>query len=378
MQSKNNECVKSCCAIIGAAIIGLAIGTSGCGRSKDTSDTAVIPPAAAPAARPPAPVVSLPVAQTPPPAQALPEFVPPAENAPVVDEKYPNLASMALMRARLADDLPEGVLLQTPELAIAAKDLDAEISKAPPQMRADLSKNSFFLLEQMATQKLIAAEARKALGVAGGDEQRMLQEYLGKIADSASVDDAEVEAFYNENRDMMAGSSLDQMKERIRQHLLQEKQGEVVDRHIRETGRRVPVKVQAAWAAAQAEAARDNPVDKARASGKPTFANFGAKGCVPCDMMEPLREEIKQEYEGRLNVVFVHVNEDHMLASRYGVRGIPHLVFFDENGRQFHTHTGYMPKEQILEVFQKKGLLDADAPDAEEGAASGNEVESGG
>jgi thioredoxin 1 len=116
------------------------------------------------------------------------------------------------------------------------------------------------------------------------------------------------------------------------------------------------VTVSAAWVKRQAELARDNPVDRARASGKPTFANFGAKGCVPCDMMEPVREAVRKKYEGKLNVVFVHVRNDQILASRYGVQGIPLLVFFDARGNEVFRHTGYFPQEKIEQKLAELGL----------------------
>jgi thioredoxin-like negative regulator of GroEL len=55
-------------------------------------------------------------------------------------------------------------------------------------------------------------------------------------------------------------------------------------------------------------------------------------------------------------VVFVHVNENPILGARYGVSGIPHLVFFDSDGQKAHEHTGFMPKEQIEEWLGKIGV----------------------
>lgn len=118
------------------------------------------------------------------------------------------------------------------------------------------------------------------------------------------------------------------------------------------------VAVSADWIKEQAPKVLDNAVDKARGNGKPTFVNFGAQGCRPCDMMDPIREKLAAEYEGQLDVVFVHVRKQQMLASRYGVRGIPHLVFFDADGKQVHTHTGFMPEEQIRKWLDKSGVKD--------------------
>jgi len=71
--------------------------------------------------------------------------------------------------------------------------------------------------------------------------------------------------------------------------------------------------------------------------------------------MEPIREKLAEEYKGRVDVVFVNVREQQALASRYNVKGIPHLVFFNANGDFVHIHTGFMPEEQIREWLKKSG-----------------------
>jgi len=121
-------------------------------------------------------------------------------------------------------------------------------------------------------------------------------------------------------------------------------------------GQRTPIEVSAAWVKKQAELARDNPVDKARSSGKPTFANFGAKGCIPCDKMEPIREAIRKKYEGKLNVVFIHVRNDQILASRYGVQAIPLLVFFNAEGKEVFRHMGFFPQEKVEAKLAEMGV----------------------
>jgi len=276
-------------------------------------------------------------------------------NTPTVDQEYPQLASAGLVHARLAT-LPDGVLLQAGGVVVTQKDMDAEIARMPPDLREPLRKNTFYLLEQMATPELLAQEARAKTGGGSADEQALLQSYFQTLVQGAEVSDREVAEFYEKNRETAGLVPLEQLKEQIRQYLLQQKQQEMVDQHVRNLGRRTTIAVSADWVDAQAKLAKDNPVDKARASGKPTFANFGAKGCVPCDMMEPIREALRKKYEGKLNVVFVHVGNDQILASRYGVQGIPLLVFFDASGKEVHRHTGYMDREKIEEHLADLGV----------------------
>ncbi|MFO7898677.1 MAG: thioredoxin family protein [Planctomycetota bacterium] len=276
-------------------------------------------------------------------------------DAPTVDEKHPGLASAALVHARLAE-LPDGVLLRAADVAIRQKDIEAEVAQAPAELREQLRKNAFFLLEQMATQKLLAQLAPQDGASPAGGEQAMLQGYFQTLVKDAQVSDREIAEFYEQNKGTIGGAKLEQVKEQIKQYLLQQKQHQIVDQHIQTLARRTPVAVSAEWVKTQAKLARDNPVDKARASGIPTFANFGAEGCAPCDMMAPMREAIRKEYEANLNVVFVHVREQRILASRYGVRGIPLLIFFDADGKEVARHTGYMERQKVEEKLAELGV----------------------
>ncbi|MFP3937139.1 MAG: TlpA family protein disulfide reductase [Phycisphaerae bacterium] len=277
------------------------------------------------------------------------------EDAPTVEQKYPGLASAGLVHAKLTD-LSEDVLLRADDMAVTQSDIDAQVADAPEDMREQLRKNAFFLLEQTATQKLLVQEARKANGDGAVEEQSLVQSYFEAMVDELEVTDREVAEFYEDNRDLVGGATLEQVREQIRQYLLQKKQQKLVNRHVRTLAQRTPVAVDAGWVKTHAKLAKDNPVDNARASGKPTFANFGAEGCVPCDRMEPMREEIREEYEGKLNVVFVHVGQDQVLASRYGVQGIPTLVFFDAEGNEVFRHTGYMEREKVEEKLAELGV----------------------
>jgi thioredoxin 1 len=274
-----------------------------------------------------------------------------------INDTYPGLASGGLTFAQLAD-LPQGTVLKASELTIAEKDIVDQIANAPKEVQDQLGKNAFFVLEQIATRALLLKEAKAGTGgaVANADERALIQDYLGKLADKVTVGDEEIAAFYSSNKDAVGGAELDKVKPQIAAYLRQQKQQELVDQRIRTLGQRTTVEVSAAWVKRQAEPARDNPVDKARSSGKPTFANFGAKGCIPCDKMEPIREAIRRKYEGKLNVVFIHVGNEQILASRYGVQAIPLLVFFDAEGKEVFRHMGFFPQEKIEAKLAEMGV----------------------
>jgi thioredoxin 1 len=97
-------------------------------------------------------------------------------------------------------------------------------------------------------------------------------------------------------------------------------------------------------------------VDKARHSGKPTMVEFGAAGCVPCDMMQPILEQLRKDYPKKLNVVFVHVREEQILSARYGIRSIPVQVFFDAKGKEVFRHVGFFPQTEVDMQLAKMGV----------------------
>ena len=264
-----------------------------------------------------------------------------------VNELYPGLTTGA-MSCAAASTLPEGVVLRAGEIVIKDNELIEEIGKAPEQMRPKLKKNAFFVLEQIATIKLLLAEAVKSgKDIQEKDEQTIIQDYLRALVKTAKVSEAEILDFYNDNTEMFGGASLVQIKPQIEQFLLQQKQQELINEHIRTIGHRMQIEISSSWLKVQAALARDNPVDKARASGRASLVDFGSIGCVPCDMMAPILETLREKYNGKVNVLFIHAGEEPILASRYGVQSIPVQIFFDKTGKEVFRHVGFFAQEQI-------------------------------
>lgn len=280
--------------------------------------------------------------------------------AQTVNDLYPGLTNGALTYA-LSSKLPKGILLRAGRLTIGEKELTEEIAKAPSQMQGELRKNAFFQLEEIATFRLLLTEATTAAkktdkDISGKTERQIVQEYFSTTAKTADVNDVEIREFYNSNAEMFGGATLAQIGPQIRQFLLQQKQQELVGAHIRTVGRRMSIEISAPWLKRNATLARDNPVDKARASGKPSLVDFGSVGCIPCDMMAPILDKLKGKYDGKVNVLFVHVKEKPILAGRYGVRTIPVQVFFDKSGKEVFRHTGFFAEEEIEGQFSQMGV----------------------
>ena len=81
-------------------------------------------------------------------------------------------------------------------------------------------------------------------------------------------------------------------------------------------------------------------------SDKPVLVDFWAEWCAPCHMIAPAVEEIAKDYEGKLKVCKLNVDEGRNVASNYGIRGIPTLLVF-KNGEVVDTIVGVTPKEEI-------------------------------
>ena len=97
------------------------------------------------------------------------------------------------------------------------------------------------------------------------------------------------------------------------------------------------------------------PLQQALSSGLPTLAEFGRGVCVPCKAMKPILEELATEYEGKLNVVIVEI-DDHMDQTReHGIMAIPTQIFFDSSGQEITRHMGFYAKEDIIAQLKKMG-----------------------
>ena len=84
-------------------------------------------------------------------------------------------------------------------------------------------------------------------------------------------------------------------------------------------------------------------LDKALAQKGLLMVDFWADWCGPCKMLAPLIESLDKEYEGRVTVGKVNVDDEQELAIRYGVMSIPTVIFF-KDGQEIDRKVGVMPE----------------------------------
>lgn len=87
-----------------------------------------------------------------------------------------------------------------------------------------------------------------------------------------------------------------------------------------------------------------------KADGK-VLLDFYADWCMPCKMMSPTIDEIAEEFQGKVKVGKINVDDNQNLAMKYDVMSIPTIMIF-ENGNPIKTFIGVTEKQKILDQLK--------------------------
>ena len=78
----------------------------------------------------------------------------------------------------------------------------------------------------------------------------------------------------------------------------------------------------------------------------PVLVDYWAEWCGPCKMIAPILDEVARDYEGRLEIAKLNVDENAATTAKYAVRGIPTLMLF-KNGSMVASKVGALSKSQL-------------------------------
>ena len=82
-------------------------------------------------------------------------------------------------------------------------------------------------------------------------------------------------------------------------------------------------------------------------SGKPVVVDFWAEWCGPCRMVGPIIEELSKEYDGKVTIGKIDVDENTEVAAQFGIRNIPTILFF-KDGQVVDKQVGAAPKSAFV------------------------------
>lgn len=84
----------------------------------------------------------------------------------------------------------------------------------------------------------------------------------------------------------------------------------------------------------------------------PVVVDFWAEWCQPCKMLSPVLDNVASKFAGQLKVVKCNVDENHEIATKYGVNSIPNLIFF-KDGQIVNQVVGFRSEAQLSSVVEE-------------------------
>ena len=277
-----------------------------------------------------------------------------AEKAEIAGDKFSTFDVGPMKQAQLKEMTP-GVIATVGSTKIMKEYLEGKIAEVPERERDVFEQNQPFLLAQIVQREILLQEAKKqGLIKEEGEEQanEVIRKMVIKHGEKVEVTDREIEEAYQEHKGRFGEADPKEVKTMLRQFLLQNKSQQAITQYIEDVTKGAEVAVDAKWAEEQHKLMSDNPVDKARGSGKVTVVEFGAEWCPPCKILAPILDKLSKELKD-VNIVTIDTDKEKVLAFRYAILNLPTLMFFDANGRQVSRGEGLMSREDIIAKIEE-------------------------
>jgi thioredoxin 1 len=272
-----------------------------------------------------------------------------------------------------ADLPPETVLATVNGKEITLAELENALREMPEQSRDAFKNSRHELLEQIILRELLLQKAR-ATNIAetqeyrdaasahkahpGHEEHALIDALLQReVLQKITVTDEDIRRTYEELKDDLPDqSSFEEVKDDLRAYVRQEKQNKAIEAYLAKLREAATITQNEEWVAAEKARAADNPLDKALTTGRPVVADFGRGICIPCKMMKPILDELKELYRGHAEILIIDIDEYPAVTRRVGIRVIPTQVFYDSQGKEVYRHQGFMSKEDIVKQLEKMGV----------------------
>ena len=88
-------------------------------------------------------------------------------------------------------------------------------------------------------------------------------------------------------------------------------------------------------------------------AGSPVLVDFWAEWCGPCKMIAPILDEVATNYNGKLQVAKMNVDDNREVPAKFGIRGIPTLMVF-KDGQLAATKVGALSKAQLTAFIDQQ------------------------
>ncbi|MBN8503282.1 MAG: thioredoxin TrxA [Burkholderiales bacterium] len=85
-------------------------------------------------------------------------------------------------------------------------------------------------------------------------------------------------------------------------------------------------------------------------SGTPVLVDYWAEWCGPCKMIAPILDEVSKDYQGKVQIAKMNVDENREVPAKFGIRGIPTLMLF-KDGQLAATKVGALSKAQLTQFL---------------------------
>ncbi|WP_343190308.1 thioredoxin TrxA [Buchnera aphidicola (Mollitrichosiphum nigrofasciatum)] len=95
----------------------------------------------------------------------------------------------------------------------------------------------------------------------------------------------------------------------------------------------------------------DNFNEKVLQEKKMILVDFWAEWCAPCKLLQPILEEIAEEFYKKIKIAKINIDLHPLTAPKYSIRGIPTLLLF-KNGELLSTKVGALSKNQLIDFLQ--------------------------